>query len=247
MKIDKVIHSCDSNRFYLDFWPLVSKVWKKKFNIEPVLVFIGNEDIEIDDTYGTVIRMGDIKSIPKYLQALWVRYWLPVTEPDTTWMISDIDMFPISEAYFVDQIADIDDDKYVHLYPCVDSYGTLPSCYHIAKGSKFKEVLDLPDSWEESVSTVYNSNLGHDPGHHLAGKTHWFADEKYAHSKLSGYSNQSDLVLIPREHGRRIDRAFWNYHEKLVREGWYFDSHSIRPYEQYKDEIDKLVSLILDE
>ena len=102
MKIDKVIHSCDNNKFYLDFWPLVSKIWKVKFNVEPILAFIGDEDVEIDDTYGTVIRMGDVKGVPKYLQALWVRYWLPVTELDTVWMISDIDMLPISKEYFIE-------------------------------------------------------------------------------------------------------------------------------------------------
>jgi len=241
MRIDKVIHSCDANPFYLDFWPLVSKVWKKKFNIEPVLAFIGNEDIEIDDTYGTVIRINDIEPIPKYFQTLWVRYWLPVTELDTTWMISDIDMFPISKEHFIDQLVDINDDKYVHLNPCIETYGTLPSCYHVGKGYKFKEVLDLPDSWEVSVNDLYNADLGSDPGHHLAGKTHWFADERYAHSKVLNYPNKSDLLLLPREggrNGRRIDRSNWTYHENLVRQGWYFDSHSIRPYQQYKKEID---------
>ena len=249
MKIDKVIHSCDNNKFYLDFWPLVSKVWKEKFNIEPILAFIGDEDVEIDETYGTVIRMGDVQPVPKYLQALWVRYWLPVTEPETTWMISDIDMFPISKEYFIDQIKDIDADKYVHLNPCVETYGTLPSCYHIAKGKKFKEVLELPDSWEKSLKAVHKSNLGSDPGWHLAGNEHWFADERYANLKTVKYPKKWDLVFLPREggqNGRRIDRDRWEYEEDLVRQGWYYDCHSIRPYENHKEEIDRLVNMILN-
>ena len=248
MKIDKVVHSSDNNPFYLDFWPIVSKIWKQKFKVEPVLVYIGDEDIKIDDTYGTVIKMTPIKNVPIYLQTLWIRYWIPSTEPDKTWMISDIDMLPISEKYFKQQLEEIDDDKYVHLNPCVDEYGTLPSCYHVAKGRKFTEVLELPKSWEESLRMVYDSNLGADPGAHLAGKNCWFADERYANLKVIKYPKKWDLVFLERhggQNGRRVDRGNWSYDPELVVNGWYFDSHCIRPYHQHKQEIDNFVNLIL--
>ena len=51
MKIEKVIHSCDSNPFYLDFWTVTSNFWKEKFKTEHILVFIGDPNTEIDDTY----------------------------------------------------------------------------------------------------------------------------------------------------------------------------------------------------
>ena len=249
MKIDKVIHSADNNALYLDFWPLVSKIWKKKFNIEPVLIFIGDKNTKIDETYGTVIKIEPIKEIPIYLQTLWVRYWIPSTESETTWMISDIDMFPISKDYFLKQIKDVEDDKYIHINPCVDEYGTLPSCYHIAKGKKFTEVLELSRDWKTSLEEVYNSNLGSDPGAHLSGKECWFADERYANLKIIKYPKKWDLVFLNRnggQNGRRVDRSNWNYDPKLIREGWYYDSHSIRPYKKYKKEIDKFVNLILE-
>ena len=51
MKIDFVIHSSDSNPYYLDFWPLVSRVWKQVFKLEPVLLYIdANHDVQIDET-----------------------------------------------------------------------------------------------------------------------------------------------------------------------------------------------------
>ena len=40
----KVIMSCDDNPYYLDFWPLVSWVWKEKMGIEPVLIHIGENN-----------------------------------------------------------------------------------------------------------------------------------------------------------------------------------------------------------
>ena len=55
MKIQKVIHSCDDKEFYSDFWPIVSKIWKLKFNIEPVLLYFGTGNPT--EEYGEVIKM----------------------------------------------------------------------------------------------------------------------------------------------------------------------------------------------
>ena len=253
MKIDKVIHSCDNNPFYMEFWPLVARVWKEKFDIEPHLIYIAEKkdlDVDLDETYGTVQRIEQLPDVPIYLQVLWCRYFFPSLELEKVSMISDIDMFPISKEYFVDQIANIDDNKYVHLNPCIDSYGTLPSCYHVAKGKKFKEVLELPDDWEKSVKMVMNSGLGSDPGAHLAGKEHWFADERYASLKVAKYPKKWDLEFVQRnggQNGRRIDRSRWQYDPNLVRQGWYYDSHSIRPYSNFKKEVDELIGHILNE
>ncbi len=48
MKIDKVILSSDSNPYYLAFWPVVSKIWKQNFKIEPVLALISNTELDLD-------------------------------------------------------------------------------------------------------------------------------------------------------------------------------------------------------
>jgi len=120
MKIDYAIISSDSNPMYLDFWPIVSKLWKQKFNIEPILIYIDEEkDKEISEEYGTVLRLTPLENIPLYIQTLWSRYWLPSLYPNKTCIISDIDMLPLSKEYFIDKIKEIPDDKYVHLNPCV--------------------------------------------------------------------------------------------------------------------------------
>ena len=252
MKIDYAIHSSDSNEMYLSFWPIVSKIWKLKFNIEPILIYIDkNQNLEIDETYGKVIRITEVGGIPTYLQNLWVRYWYPINFPDKVSIISDIDMFPISKDYFIDSIKDIDIEKYIHLNPIVDRSPhqlPLPSCYHVASGKKFKEVLELPDSWEESIFELYNTGLGFDHGGELQGKDRWGSDERYATIKINNYKNQDDLVFIKRNGGQsgyRIDRSNWNYVPDKVINGEYIDSHSIRPYNLHKNEIDSLIKLII--
>lgn len=242
MKIDIAIHSSDSNPYYLDFWPLVSRVWKQVFGIEPLLLYIDdNHDISIDETYGRVIKLKPVPNVPVYFQCLWIRYWYPTQVPNKVCMISDIDMFPLSRRYFIDQIASIDDSKYVHLNP---NHYPMPSCYHIARGSTFKQVLCLHDDWETSVNDIYTKNLGHDcfdgTNEILKGKIQWGADEKYATDCIRSYPDQSIFVFVSRTQ-HRIDRSHWVYDPKDIRRGLYADSHSIRPYSMYKREVDTLI------
>lgn len=245
MKIKYAIHSSDSNPFYLDFWPLVSKIWKLKFNIEPILLYVDdNHSITIDETYGKVIKYVPVKDIPVSLQCLWIRYWWPSTVPDDICILSDIDMFPISKTYFIEQIQDISDNKYVHLNPLSNYF---PSCYHVAKGYLFKSVLKLHDTFDESVTFINNMKIGFthsfQEGVNAEG---WGSDEIYATKSIHIYPDQTVFVFIKRRHNR-IDRLKWKWSITALEHDKYADSHSIRPYfdEKNKQKIDDLVHAIL--
>lgn len=232
--------SSNSNPLYLNFWPIVSKIWLQKFNITPILYYIDeNHDVKIDETHGIVKRLKPVKNVPIYLQCLWVRYWSFSEHSNDVCIISDIDMFPLSQEYFIDSISHIK-DKYVHLNPCLDSYGTLPSCYHISKGSLFSEILSLDSSFDVSVKALNDLNIGGGP------KEQWFADERFSSKKILDYQkeNPNSVVLLPRkggQNGRRIDRTNWQYDSKKLSEGYYYDSHSIRPYLNHKTDIDEML------
>jgi hypothetical protein len=251
MKIEYSIMSSDSNNLYLDFWEPVSKIWKNKFNITPILYYIDeNQTLEINEDYGKVIRLKPIDGIPVYLQCLWVRYWGFSNFLDDVCILSDIDMLPMSKKYFVDNISNIEENKYVHLNPCINSYGMLPSCYHVSKGINFKKILQLHDNWEDSIKHLYSLNIGNDPGYHLSGKNHWFADERFSSNKILEYRNShpDEIILLDREGGQngfRVDRGGWGYEPELVKQDYYYDSHSIRPYSVHKSEINGLIDKIL--
>jgi hypothetical protein len=244
MKIDNVILTVNNNKSYLDFWEPVSKIWKQKFNIEPILYYFYEnyfeENINISEKFGKVERIKIIPEFPTALQVMWGRYYFPTTQLEKTWIISDIDMLPMAREYFLKQIEDIDDDSYVHLNPCIETYGLYPSCYHIAKGSVFKNFLELPGSWVQSIAEVVNSNLGKT----VNDNKMWFADEEFATKKLLN----KNIIKLKRQNGQngfRIDRSNWIYDEQKILNNYYFDCHSIRPYEKHKNEINKLVNLIL--
>jgi hypothetical protein len=238
MKIDYAIHSSDSNKLYLDFWPIVSEIWLKKFSIIPILVYIDAEEKNIDETYGIVINMKPIKGIPIHSQAQIVRFWVTSLYPEKVSIISDIDMIPLSIDYFHNSIKLLNDYNYIHLNPCIESYGRLPACYHVAKGNVFKEVLEIDTEWETFLRKVLNycidkSNFGHT-------KESWFADDLYSSDKVLEFNNRNRICFIKRKRGiqnRRIDRINWNYNKLLLKFNYYFDSHSIRPFSEFNQEI----------
>jgi len=238
MKIDKAIMAVDDNELYSDFWPLVSKVWKERFNIQPVLIYFG--DKEMDDTFGSVIKITPVPDIPTYFQAQWARFWFTTLSLEEVHVVSDIEMLPISRSVFVEQLLPIDDDKYVHLF---GKQRPIPVCYHVAKGSMFKKVLQLGDTYEKSLREVYHSDGA--CFRHM-GFERWGREESYCTKRLEEYQGD-DLHLFPRlapSRSERLDRSNWVSDNSLSELESLIDCHSVRPYRHHRQSIDKIVQLL---
>jgi hypothetical protein len=71
----KVIMSCDDNPYYLDFWPLVAKVWRERIGYEPVLVHVG--DSEVTSEYGQVVNIKPLQDYKFILRPSWQDCGIP--------------------------------------------------------------------------------------------------------------------------------------------------------------------------
>lgn len=235
MRIDLAVMSSDDNPFYLDFWPIVSKLWKVRFGIAPILLYFGEGNP--DQTYGMVIKMKRIENMPLYLQCTCSRLWYPGTQPDKITILSDIDMLPLSRWYFLNQIAEVPDDKYIHLNPCIETYGRLAMCYNVARGDTYRDVLRIPTDWNEAA--VYFKSVK-PVKLFTKDRPLWFVDETILTSKILGYGDKSRIALIPRpggQNGFRIDRPDWVWDDNMLKKHMYFDCHSQRPFSQYKNDV----------
>ena len=258
MKIDNVIISSDNNPYYLDFWPIVSKIWRLKFDITPILLYVDKTlNTNIDTTYGNVIHITPIDDIPIYFQCQIIRFWYLTQLTDKINTIGDIDMLPISKKYFIDSIKNIPDNRYVHLDPRVETYKKLPANYHIAKGDLFKKVFQLPETHQECSRYVASLNLGRDLGNACNGafknKIHWIVDEEWSTRQVFNYKPQNIFTFIPRKNIKetRLDRTYSMVNnrflidiDKLIK-GEYYDYHAHRPYIEHKDIIDTIADIIL--
>jgi len=176
MKIDKVIFTTSVE--YSDFWDINSKIFSECLGIEPLCLLFGKrEDAKISDKHGKIIEMDFIPGLPKMPQiALW-KFYYTQGEPETTWMIGDIDQIPLQSYAFVDQIKNVPEDHYVHLSenelsekyghspkfwmnePKPDGSTDLPAHYHVAKGKVFKEFLSLDVPFKDWVTTMLYQRL----------------------------------------------------------------------------------------
>jgi len=234
LKIDRVIISTDTNPMYMDFWPAVAKAWEKIVGIKPTLAFIAPKDFPIDESLGDVIRFDPIEGVSTALQAQFIRLLLPLYFKDEVCLISDIDMIPLNKSYFLDTVRDIPDDNFVvYRSDVLLQYNQYPMCYIAAKGSVFCEVfgVETPEDIEDFIKQEAE-RLNHA----------WSTDQQslYFHvNKWEGCQSRCEKLGLGVE--RRVDRVNWKYDVALLKKGYYIDSHMLRPYSRYKNEVDKLL------
>lgn len=268
MNIDIVTFSCNDSPMYYEFWNPISKFWKEKFGIHPVLFYCGDSDIDLSEQYGTVYRHKNIEGVPSYLSAIWGRFWITSKYQNKFCLTGDIDMIPMSADFFDPKIKTYSDDAYVHLnadaYRPGDfnfwrtGYYTLIAHDHLARGDIYQRVYQFEDTFEAEMkkfaSVDYSDKgdgYGYHPEEHLrhASKDNggkWLHEELYSTDMLRQYERNGGKVIcelsLPRS--RRLDRSYWSYHPQDVVDGKYIDSHLLRPYSQYKEHIDYVMSLV---
>jgi hypothetical protein len=165
MKIDKVLFSCSASPEYSPFWNLQAEIFATKLGIEPICLLYGKKaDTDMSEKHGKVIEIEADPSLPWALQLVWSKFDYPTREPDTTWLIGDIDLLPLQRNHFIEKIAGLPDDALVHLNAggisqprlgCMDGFlrqgsqrhvrdgggrgGTdIPGHYHVGKGKRFE-------------------------------------------------------------------------------------------------------------
>lgn len=266
MKIDIVTFSCNDSPIYYEFWNPISKYWKEKMGMHPVLLYCGDIDLDLSEEHGDVFRFDSRDDIPGYVAGCWGRFWLTQKYPDKVCMTGDIDMIPLNKSYFTDDLERYDRLDYVHLNAdgyyhnnfdhWKTPYNSLTAYYHVATGKVFNDVysfeLDFYDEMKRYIETDYSgkTNYAFNPESHLkhasaenGGK--WCQDEIWSTDLLRDYLKKGGSVRT--EVGirnARVDRARWSYNPKDVVDGKYIDSHLLRPYSQYKEHIDFLMDLV---
>lgn len=235
MKIKYALVGSNKNPDFLDFWPIISKVWKTRFDVIPVLGLITEEESEIISTNdGLVIKIKKSNLLSEIQQSQLVRLFLPKFL-DGVCIVSDIDMIPISKKYFIDNISQYEDKDFLILSSHHEqTLGTnqYPMCYVVGHSKVFHEIFDLNESWDQFLSSV--PNFG------------WFSDQVFLYNKVKN-SNYTHVKFPYREFGaniKRIDRSDWNYNTELLQSDYYIDSHLLRPYKPNEIEINKLINLL---
>jgi len=213
MRIDKVVFSTTNT--FSGHWNYISEAYAS-IGITPECLLFGDRD-GMSERYGRVISMPVIEDIPLLIQLTWSKFRHPITEPETTWLVGDIDLYPLNPAWFTSNISDVPDDHYVHLDAdgiqqlahtaswCTDNPSpvdlghetNVPGHYHVAKGRIFELALEqhLPfaDECRDIIAKRYGSTRGFRPEDQIEQHGLWCAEEMRS-SKALRRSIQSGKV-----------------------------------------------------
>jgi len=239
MNIDYVIVSTDENPLYSDFWEVVKPVWNNKINIKPILVNITNNN-KVEEYEDCIIHnIKSIDGINTGFQSQIARMYITKFYSDKVCLTSDIDMIPINKEYFKDTVNEYkNSDLVIYSSDAYKKNNRYPICYNSSLGSTFCDILNLNEySFEEYCKMLLDRKQG------------WDTDELYFGECVNNYTGANKIVKLNRglnlSVNRRIDRSNWTYDLEKLHEGFYIDSHSLRPYYIYKKEVDKLINNIL--
>lgn len=230
-KIDYVVISSDDNSQYKDFYEVVSKQWNK-LGYKTYYINITDVDDEVENEFGIIKKIKRVDGIPSSFQSQVVRLY-SCNLIFGNLLISDIDMLPISKKYFNELNIDLNKKNIIlssgQPYSDVPYY---PMCYVISNNETLKKTLQIEDFSFEEFCKYLVSNYG----------IKWNTDEHFMYDKMS--MNKNILIEKNRNFNNRIDRCKWTYDITKLNEGFYIDSHLLRPYNENKEEINNLINKI---
>lgn len=149
MKLEYAVVSSNSNPEYLDFWPYVARAWKNLIGLEPVLLYIDNAPPpEWVYEHGKVFYLESISGWDIVQQAQCIRFWAAKIL-DKPFIISDMDMLPISKDYYIKNAEIIGDKGIISYSSDIIKYRwyrtnpQYPMCYLAGDPQSFIDVLSL--------------------------------------------------------------------------------------------------------
>jgi len=183
VKIDKAVFAASTE--FSVCWNLVSKLYRVKLGIEPVCLLFG-QNPGLSTEYGSVIEMPVKPQWPALVQITWSKFYHVLSEPETTWMVGDIDLMPLQQDWFVKKLEAVPDDHYVHLdadgitqlsgtpytwtgrgelhqgnMPTTVQHETnLPGHYHVGKGATFQRLRTASTTFDDEVQHIVSHHYG---------------------------------------------------------------------------------------
>lgn len=246
-RVNRVIFALTPNPVYAGYWNVVSQVWRAKFGVTPTLMLnCADEELEsfrstLSQEHGEILHAPSVPSVVlnknRDWSCTWSLFWGASLFPDDICMLSGIDQLPLGGMFF-DHLRQVPrwDERYVVGFGDAYEHAYYPSSHHVAKGSLFKDIYDIKDSWEAEVVRVFNtasSYTGIDP------KDKWGLDEEYSSSLLQARMRaQPGQVAVmdifwKKWHPRRLERgSSIDFHTLAsLAEGNLSEWHMPRPFE----------------
>ncbi len=228
MELKYSVVSSNSNPEYLDFWPYVAKAWKNLIGLEPVLIYIDKDSPPSwVHKHGRVFYLESIKDWDIVQQAQSIRFWT-ARLIDSPFIISDMDMLPISRDYYIGNAESSDESIIISYSSDIINYRwyrtnpQYPMCYLAGDPKSFIDVLDLNDNnYIDFLYRLKRMNL-------RSGTDQKFFYNQITRKRFDRIKHLERGWIEEKYAKGRLDKAIWPKNEYNI--GEYIDCHLPRPY-----------------
>lgn len=250
LPFDKIIVSCDDNPKFLNFWPIVSKAWKKFFPdvmVDFCLVTDEPKKFIWVEKYGSVFYYKKINDVPVGNLGKVCRLYHAAQQNNLVCSIHDIDSIPLQRNYLFDLLSLRKKNHYCLIggeYYLDEHLGKAPMVPTTSEGYIFNKLLKCNDkTWEEFIESIKNIQIFDLKESILASSdpvlypNNHFSDESLVRAFMKNFDGniqwmRRDQVRPLNPFEDWIDRSYRNftYDKNKLYSGFYTECNMIRPF-----------------
>lgn len=255
MIIDCVLTSCNLDPLYIDFVPIFIQAWNKLYPYIDVKIILIGEKIpeKLLDYSNYLILFPYCNSISSAFISQYIRLLYPaILNYEKGILITDIDIIPMNKTYFSKNIESFSNDRFIiYRDVLINEYKEVAMCYNVSTRGIWSSIFNINtlEDIKNRLSEVYSSIDYDDSKKHGGGN--WNKDQTDLYNYLGNYSklNRNKVIILSDKSTRfrRLDRNTFKLSNELIEfinKGVFSDYHMYRPYNDYKEINDEIVSLL---
>jgi len=257
MKLDCILTATNNNKLYSDFIPTFIKHWKHLVPTADVKILfiddnIPDEYIAYKDHLILIKPHGELSNMNTAFIAQYIRLLYPaLLNCEGGVMITDMDILPMNSSYYVDNIKNIPDNKFIYLRNVLFEYKEIAMCYNVACPSVWSDIFQINsiDDIYEQLLTIYKS-INYDGNH---GGSGWTTDQKELYQRVLNWDKKTKNFVFLNDNKTgflRLDRGTFSIDQNLInfiKTKKISDYHALRPYSTYKEMNDIITKIICNE
>lgn len=248
MKLDCVLTACNLNPLYLEFVPIFVRVWKKLLpSVSVIIVLIADKIPEdILEYKDNIMLFPPMEGVSTAFISQYIRMLYPcILSYAGGVMITDMDMMPMNAKYYVDNIMDISDNKFIYYRHVLLEVREIAMCYNVATPETWSEIFNIKslDDIRERIFTKHQQ-ISYDNRH---GGSGWSTDQLDLYASVMEWDAITHRFISLHDGNTgysRLDRINFYLNRELISSGGYSDYHMLRPYSQYRTENELVYELL---
>jgi hypothetical protein len=261
MIIDCILSSSTVDSTYIDFVPTFIKVWKAIIPLADVKIIIVAPEIpsQLLKYKSHLILFNYHFNIPLSSISQIIRIFYPcIMNYSGGILITDIDMIPMNRKYYIDNIKNIENNKFIYYRDVLmKDEKQFAICYNIATQKTWSDIFNIRNledvldklkslkhpKWDSGTKLLYNSK---------ELWMNWSVDQRLLYDKVMNWNNKTKCFINFNDTQTgyfRLDRANIQLTRDIIQKiknKEYSDYHMLRPYRKYKFINDSIVNYLLN-